>query len=219
MDTTDAHNVHEHQTTLVVVRTTRRVLMMARRPPSSRKRRRRLMAATARRSIRSRKRQRRATPIYTARQYATLSLAEREARDEALEVLALMRREGLSFRKAVRRVGTSGGTAWRYVGAELRRTRGGRIVATRGDRLFRRMRVLTTDGLQTIDLRGSRVASLVAKHISAAKHYLSTGDESGLGPFTDVFPGGKRLMTDPMAIEREARRGELDFEDIYDLST
>jgi len=147
-----------------------------------------------------------------------LSPAEREVRDEALEVVALMRRDGLSFKRATKQVGVAPAIVWRYVGAALRRKRNGRVVAKPADRLYRRMRVLTAEGLQDVGLRGSRVASLVGAHWNAIKKYVETGDDSELNAFTDEFPGGKRLATDSLVIDREARRGELDFEDIYDLT-
>ena len=176
-----------------------------------------LFVTRRRRAIVRRRREQAAKYVSTARQFAALTSAEREARDEALEVVSLMRR-GLSFTQAARQVGVTPTTIRRYAGVVLRRTRNGQVVATRADRLLRRMQVLTSEGKQTINLRGSRSASIVAKHWSVIRKYLETGDERGLQAFTDVFPGGKRFATDPVVIDREARRGELDFEDIYDLT-
>jgi len=176
-----------------------------------------VLRAVKRPRVRPYKRRHYTKLVYTARQLAALTPAQRAARDDALAVVALMRREGISLRQAARRLGVAPAIVRRYAGVALRRRRDGRVVAI-PDRLLRRMQVLTADGKETINLRGSRAASIVGKHWAAVRKYLDEDDDSSLRDFTDVFPGGKRLATDPLVIDREARRSELDFEDIYDLS-
>jgi hypothetical protein len=156
--------------------------------------------------------------VRTAHQFLALRSSAREARDRALEALSRMRRDGLSLTRAAKQSGTTPATVWRYAGAVLARSRRGRIAANPTDRLYRRMRVLTAEGVKEVAIRGSHVASRIGAHWNAVRKYVDTGDESGLRAFADTFPAGMRLATDPVFIDQEARRGELDFEDIYALS-
>jgi hypothetical protein len=79
------------------------------------------------------------------------------------------------------------------------------------------MRMLSRTGVEVLPVEvGSPAASAIGRHWNAVKDFLHTGDSRGLEPFR-----GKRLLlswfeTDPDRIERWARRGELDFEDIYE---
>jgi hypothetical protein len=130
-----------------------------------------------------------------------------------------MRREGLSLTRAAAQAGTTPNTAWRYAGGALQRRQDGRIVARRADRLYRHMRVFTIEGPKAIGVRGSRVASVVGAHASASQHFLATGDDSRLQTFKGKRVGGLLLETDPDVIEAWARRGALDFEAIYELTT
>ncbi len=157
--------------------------------------------------------------VRTARQFDALSRSERVAYRRVLDALSLIRHDKLSLAKAALQAGTTPVVVMKYTRTALRRNRRGRIAAKPADRLYRPMRVLTADGLQDVGIRGSRAASVIGEHWNATRKYLETGDESGLRAFSDTFPGGKRLATDPAFIDREARRGELDFEDIYHLTT
>ncbi len=156
--------------------------------------------------------------IRGARQWAALRPAAKAARDRALEVLSLMRREGLSLARAATHAGTTPNTVWRYAGRALQRRPGRRIAATRGDRLYRRMRLLTAEGVVDVAVRGSRIASRVGEYWNAAQHYLATGDDKPLQPFRGKTVAGRPFETDVRVIELWATRGELDFENIYDLT-
>lgn len=72
---------------------------------------------------------------------------EARSREQALAVLALMRRKGLSLRAAAREIGTNSETVLRYVGSELRRE-GSRGVyrATAHDRISRTLHFITPAG-------------------------------------------------------------------------
>jgi len=138
-----------------------------------------------------------------------------QAQLRALEALRLMRRDGVSRQRAAHRANTTPRTIARYVGSALKKDRG-RYVALAGDRLARPpLRVLTTEGPKDLIVRGSRGSSLVGAHWNAIERFLSTGDTNRLTPFRGKRVAGHTLETDPDAIEREARRGELEFEDLY----
>ena len=137
-----------------------------------------------------------------------------EARVRALEALRNMR-AGHSRSRSARMAGTTPRTVVRYVGGALRRGRGGRYIARPTDRLARPVRVLTTEGPKDLVLRGSRVTSTIARHWNAIHRFLGTGDSEPLEPFHGKRVAGYTLETDPDAIERQAHRGELEFEDLY----
>jgi hypothetical protein len=138
----------------------------------------------------------------------------REARFRALEAVSLMRSEHLSLTAAARAAGTTRATVRRYAAPALTQ-QGRRTVAKPTDRIYRRMRVLTTDGVQEVDVRSSRQASRVGAHWNAVDAYLRTGNARALQKFASVRIGGMALATDPEQIETYARRGELAIDDIY----
>jgi hypothetical protein len=146
-------------------------------------------------------------------------LSEREARDRALEAVVLMRREGLTLTSATIRAGTTPNTVLKYARTALTRRPDGLYGAKPADPLFRRMRILSLEGVISVDIRGSRVAALAGEHASAIHHFLATGDDRRLRPLAGKRVAGVPLETDPDAIEAWGRRGVLDFEDIYDLTT
>jgi hypothetical protein len=146
--------------------------------------------------------------------YQRLRPKTREARFRALEAVSLMRTENLSLTAAARAAGTTGATVRRYAGPALTQ-HGRRTVATTSDRMYRRMRVLTPDGPQEVDVRSSAQASRVGSHWNAVDAYLRTGHTAGFRKFTTMRIGGVALATDPEQIEAYARRGELAIDDIY----
>jgi len=79
-----------------------------------------------------------------------------------------------------------------------------------------RMRVLTTAGLRDMELEPFASRSAVGSHWNAVQAFLATGDTNPLRPFESVLIGDYLLLTDPDEIERLARIGELDVDDIYD---
>ncbi len=165
-----------------------------------------------------REQQRAPRDIRSARQWAALRPAAKAARDRALGALSLMRREGLSLTRAAAQTGTTSDTVQRYVGSILTRRSDGRIAPTRGDRLYRRMRLLTPEGVVDVGIRGSRTASRVGDYWNAVHQYLATGDDAPLRPFAGKRVAGRAFETDLDALDRWARRGELDFEDIYAMT-
>jgi hypothetical protein len=130
-----------------------------------------------------------------------------------------MRHEGLPLDEAARAAGTTPATVIKYAGGALQGTGGGKVIARSSDSLYRRIRVLVKGiGPEDVDIVGSRDASIVARHWNAVKHFLATGETERLTRFRRVSVAGRRLETDPAAVENWARRGELDFEDIYELT-
>ncbi len=80
------------------------------------------------------------------------------------------------------------------------------------------MIVITPDGVTTVEVSGSRARSLVGRHANAVRKFVETGDSTDLREFRGKSVGGRSLTTDPDILRRLARRGEVDFEDIYALT-
>lgn len=159
--------------------------------------------------------QQRAPKTVRRGQLAALRPSERQARERALDALAHMRQRRLSLSAAARKAGTTPNTVMKWVGGELAEKSGGRRVVTASDRLARQMRLISTEGVIDVEVRSSRQASLIGRHMNAVKTLLVTGDDEPLRAFEGEKVAGHQLETDPEVIEELARVHELSFEDIY----
>ena len=160
--------------------------------------------------------QRSRAPATSFRSIKALRPSERAARARSLEAVSLMRRDGLSLNAAAKRAGTTPNTVLRHAGPALQRERG-RVRAKPGDRMVRTMTMLGPQGAVSVNVRGSRQASLIAGHWAAVQRYLSTGEDSELLRFEGLSVSGVDFETDPDVLDELAAIGELDFEDIYEL--
>jgi len=86
-----------------------------------------------------------------------------------------------------------------------------------------RMRILTAGGIEDVELETFRARSIVGSYWNSVQRFLSPRDEADLQQAIDeleAFRGirirGRRLLTDLDEIERQARIGELDVDDIYE---
>ncbi len=152
---------------------------------------------------------------------AKSAAAKAAKRAAALDVVALMRREGLSLRQAVGRhnrewpdARISGDSVKRLVPRALEK-QGGTWRPTRYDRYARSTDAITTRGVVRVTVRDSRTASLIARHAAAVNAFLGgTADDSALRPFRGKsFRAGKQtyvLETDPEQLARLALGGEFD---------
>jgi hypothetical protein len=114
-------------------------------------------------------------------------------------------------RHAARIIGIPFRKVERYVGSELFRNREGRIQVTSADRLPRPMAIPTALGDQTVVVRGSRKASLLAKYRLA----ILTGNESELQKFNGKRVGGQELITDIRTIQALLDAGAIDPAEMY----
>ncbi|SRR6266446_370519 len=116
------------------------------------------------------------------------------ARDRALHALADMR-QGASSSEAARDNGVTIRTIKKYAGSALLQDRaGGRIRATKSDRLVRYVQIPGPFGPIEISARGSREASDAAKYGAAVNRYLR-GDLKALAPWHGKKIGGIELIT------------------------
>ena len=79
-----------------------------------------------------------------------------------------------------------------------------------------RMRILTAAGVEDVTLQTDEAKSAVGQFWNAVRRYLWTGNTDDLERFARTRIRGRRLLTDPDEIDRFARIGDLDFEDIYE---
>ncbi|MDQ2889956.1 MAG: hypothetical protein M3R65_05305 [Gemmatimonadota bacterium] len=88
--------------------------------------------------------------------------------------------------------------------------------------MTRALRFLSPQGLISVDVRGSESARRVGEYWNAVNYYLKTGDTTKLKGFRGKYlqSQGKRypFITDPPLLERLAHAGEVQFEDIYNVS-
>ena len=80
-----------------------------------------------------------------------------------------------------------------------------------------RMRILTASGVEDVELHTSEARSVVGSYWNAVQRFLATGDAEAFGPYSRTIVRGHRLLIDPDEIERLARLGELDVDDIYEV--
>lgn len=137
-------------------------------------------------------------------------------RQQALDVIAMSRRDGISIEAASRQQGVSTQAVAYWAGDIVRRA-GGSLAVSASDRLYRPMFVYSNGAKVPIDVRGSRVASDVGRYHSAVGHYLATGDDSRLRRLSGIAVAGVELETDLDVLDDLARRGVFEFESIYRL--
>ena len=133
------------------------------------------------------------------------------ARERALKALAAMR-HGETLSRAARDNGVTVRTIKRYVGSALLQDRpGGRIRATKNDRLVRYLQIPGFDGRpRDINVRGSKAASEFASY-KADINRLLRGDRLAMDKWHGRRIAGIELVTDPKTLIEQARREILPY--------
>lgn len=127
------------------------------------------------------------------------------ARDRALHALGDMRR-GTSPSQAARDNGVTVRTIKKYVGRALVQDRpGGRLRASKTDRLVRYLQIPGPFGPVEIKVRGLKQASDAAKYDAAVSRYLG-GDLKALAPWHGKKIGGVDLITAGPALKELAQK-------------
>jgi hypothetical protein len=104
-------------------------------------------------------------------------------------------RHGTSLSRAARENGVTVRTVQRYVGrALIQDRRGGRIRAAKTDRLVRHLQIPGPNGPQEIKVRGSKIATEVAKYKAAVNRFLR-GDRNALAHWHGKRIAGIELIT------------------------
>lgn len=79
-----------------------------------------------------------------------------------------------------------------------------------------KVNVITTRGVQLLGGLSDEERSIAASHVNAARHYRDTGETDRLEAFRSVRVGGFELETDPVELQYQAGRQQLDFEEFYE---
>lgn len=152
---------------------------------------------------------------------STQRLESQLAQQRAFDALRRMREEDKSLAQAAWEAHTTPRTVLKYVASALRKTSTGRFAPTQSDQLVRRLRFLTSEGITSLDVRGSKKASRVAQHWAAVDRYLRTGMTDDLTEFQgqSIRVGKKSYLfvADLETLDRLAYAGEVSFEDLYVL--
>jgi hypothetical protein len=133
------------------------------------------------------------------------------ARDRALKVLWAMR-QGESLSKAAQDNRVTVRTVKRYVGSALIQDRpGGRIRATKNDRLVRYLQIPGSDGRpRDINVRGSNAAGEFASY-KADINRLLRGDRHAMEKWHGRSIAQIELVTDPKTLIDQARKEILPY--------
>jgi hypothetical protein len=135
---------------------------------------------------------------------------EMQARNRALHALAAMRR-GTPMSRAARDNGVTPRTIKRYAGSALVQDRpGGRIRATKSDRLVRYLQIPGPDGPIEISVRGSKAASEVANYKAAVNRFLR-GERNALAGWHGKKIAGVELVTAGQVLVDQADKGLLPY--------
>jgi hypothetical protein len=132
-----------------------------------------------------------------------------------------MRRLGDSLAHAAREERTTPNAVLKYAASALRKNARGQWAPTKFDRLYREIKMVTRDGLETVRVTDSRTAALVARYWNAVARYAQTGDRTQLRAFyRKSIRAMKRsypFVTDTRTLDRLIHAGEISFEDLYHI--
>jgi hypothetical protein len=132
------------------------------------------------------------------------------ARDRALHAVADMR-HGASISRAARDNGVTPRTIKRYVGAALLQDRpGGRIHATKSDRLVRYLQIPGLHGPIEITAHGSKEATDAARYKSAVNRFLR-GKRNALAEWHGKKIAGVELITAGRTLKGLAQKELLPY--------
>lgn len=141
---------------------------------------------------------------------AALSVRNNAARERVLKALWAMRR-GDTLSRAARDNGVTIRTIKRYAGSALLQDHpGGRIRATKTDRLVRYMQIAGPEGPREITVRGSKAASQFA-HYQADINRLLRGDRHAMAKWHGKKIEGIELITDTKTLVGQARKEILPY--------
>jgi hypothetical protein len=133
-----------------------------------------------------------------------------ETRKRAFRALADMR-GGTSYSQAIHNNGITDRKMKLHVGSQIVQTRrGGRIWATKSDRLVRYLQIPGPHGPIDITVRGSKAAREVAKYKSAVNRFLS-GDRNALAEWHGKKIQGIELVTAGYVLVDQEDKGSLPY--------
>lgn len=162
--------------------------------------------------------------LRTAEEFFAKPQRFREAHSKTIDVLSRMRKQHVSLTKAAKELRVDPRTVIKYGGTAFKKSSNGRYAAKRTDKLLRILVTPSPEGLREVAVRGTKPASVLAKHANAMRLQVRTGRDTELKQFEDKYiidASGERipLLTDLSVIDQLANAGVLSFENIYARST
>jgi hypothetical protein len=153
-------------------------------------------------------------------QYKALSPRSQASVDNVAHVITRMR-DGVSLNSAAAEFGIDSRTVVNHGVSALRKSPSGRYTAKPSDNLLRVM-VVPVHGAPPIEVavRGSRVASELAKRSIAQREFLATGGDAKIErlrgtKILDASGNEVPFLTDLDELERQGDAGVLSFESLY----
>jgi hypothetical protein len=135
---------------------------------------------------------------------------EKQTRNRVAQAISSMQR-GASLSRAARENRVTTRTIKRYAGAALvQDRRGGRIRATKNNRLVRYLQIPGPNGPVEIEVRGSKAASEFAKYKGAVNRLLR-GDRDAMAEWHGRKIAGIGLITDARTLISQAEQGSLPY--------
>ncbi len=131
-------------------------------------------------------------PIYSEHELRALSIAEQQARGDALTAASYMRTLGYSRARAAREVGLTPRAVAAWLGPSLQK-RDGRWTIKKTDKQVRILKIITQRGVIEEPIYHSGVASKLSRYNNAVRAALA-GDVRALRPYRggSFATGGKR---------------------------
>lgn len=141
---------------------------------------------------------------------------EIDARETALAVLALARREKLSLKVAAEIEQIKPRTVLRYAGSGFMK-RGGDYRAKPTDRIPRSLTILDRKGKRRVFVTSNKAATLISRYWHAVRVFQTTGVDKALKKFRKkkVPYAGFNFVTSPAKLKKFGDAGILDFEHFY----
>ena len=138
-----------------------------------------------------------------------------ESKKRAFEAVRSMRHDGLSLGAAARDAGTTAKTIKKYLPAALRRSKGGRWVATKSDGYTRFLSLPGPQGPVTVRARGSKEAEFASAYLASLARWAKTEKSYELDPFRSKEIDNFELVTDPDTLLALRDAGLLQLDSLY----
>jgi lambda repressor-like predicted transcriptional regulator len=138
-----------------------------------------------------------------------------EAKNRAFHVIARMRHDGLSLRKAAREESTTPATVQKYLPAALRRSKTGQWIATKSDRYVRLLSLPGLHGPITVRARGSEEAQFASAYLASLTRWQRSEKAYELAPFHGKKIGDFELITASRTLRALRDAGLLQLDSLY----
>ena len=126
-----------------------------------------------------------------------------------------MRHEGFSLNRAAHESGTTAASVLKHVPRALRRSKGGRWVATKSDRYVRVLKLPGTTGPVIVHAHGSKEGQFASAYLASVGRWRKTHKSYELAPFHGKKVGGFELITSSRTLRALDDAGLLQLDTLY----